>query len=260
MQQKKSGSFFEDLVIRGTVWSLIGVLFGTLFIVVLEMLRDQLAFAPGLVLAITGAAAITSLFYGSMRLTVLVANVTFVAMLIYVWQSGSLQDLHVLILIGAGVGMTIGTVYGWTDKASRVFCADAKIVTALVAGVCSGLLALLLQWMIDGLPLSMLAMLVAPFGIVLYITLAGWFVTHCHQMLPDAVDGMLVGLGVGSVTGLLFVIMAGSFDSSLLDSDFLQGLVLRIEGYWSATVLACAGACFAVGALRSMMRVRWYQL
>ncbi|MDJ0738758.1 MAG: hypothetical protein QNJ91_03515 [Gammaproteobacteria bacterium] len=258
MQRNTQTNLAEEIILRGAVWSLIGVIFGSLFVLLAEALVARVPEPFDLVLATVGAAALTSLFYGSMRLTVMVANFTFIAMLVYTWQGPSTLDLMPLVFIGAGVGVAVGAAYGFKDKSSRVFCAEAKIIAGAVAGVVAGMLVLIGSLLFDGVTRETLAMVAAPVGVLAYISLAGWFISRCHHLLPTFVDGTVVGLGVGSVTGLVFLIMAGTLDSALLGSEALQRFVGRVEASWGSTVVACALACLPVGVVRAILRVPWY--
>jgi hypothetical protein len=258
MPSSRIASLLEDVAVRGGVWSLIGLIFGSLFAILAEGAVGYLVAPFDLVLASAGAAALTSLFYGSMRLTVMVANFTFVAMLIYTWLGPAALGLGPLVFIGAGVGVAVGAAYGLKDKASRIFCAEAKIMAGTLAGLVAGMLALLLRLLFDDLPLTLVAMLVAPVAVLLYIVFADWFISHCHHLLPAYVDGMVVGFGVGGMTGLVFLIMAGALEPSLLDAEALRSFVARVEASWGLTAAGCALTCLLVGVTRALMRLPWY--
>jgi hypothetical protein len=258
MQSSQTASLIEDVAVRGGVWGLVGLIFGSLFAILAEGSAGQVPAPFGLVLASAGAAALTSLFYGSMRLTVMVANFTLVAMLVYTWLGPSSLGPGPLVFIGAGVGVTVGAAYGLKDKASRIFCAEAKIMAGALAGLVAGILALLLHLLVDAMPLSLVAMLVAPVAVLLYILFADWFISRCHHLLPACVDGILVGLGVGATTGLGFLIMAGALEPSLLRTEALRALVGRVESSWGVTAAACALSCLLVGVARALLRVPWY--
>jgi len=258
MQQQSPARRLEDLLLRGVTWAMVGVIFGTLFVVLVEIMHIYLPLALGLLMATIAAAALTSLFYGSMRLTLMVANFTFVATLVYTWQGAPHLGLEPLVLVGAGVGLAVGTAYGLHDNRSRVYCADAKIVAGAFAGLFGGLVAFLGFLLFDAQSYTWLAMAVAPIAVLTYVTTAGWFIKRCHHLLPAAGDGAVVGLGVGTVTGLVFLIMAATLDGNLLETAALTGYVERVEDAWMATVAACALACFPIGALRSLMNVPWY--
>lgn len=259
MQQSIRLNLFEDLLLRGVTWSIVGVIFGTLFVVLAEVLHLYLPARYGLLVAIIAAAALTSLFYGSMRLAVMVANFTFVATLVYTWQGAPYLGLEPLVFVGAGIGLAVGTAYGLYDKRSRVFCADAKIVAGAFAGAIGGLVALLASLWFEDLAYTWLGMAVAPFALLIYVSTAGWFIKRCHHLLPAAGDGAVVGLGVGTVTGLVFMIMAATLDPQLLDTPALNGYVERVEEVWVATVAGCALACFPIGAARTLLKVPWYR-
>jgi hypothetical protein len=237
---------------------MVGVIFGTLFVVLAEIFHLYLPASYALLLSIVGAAALTSLFYGSLRLAVMVANFTFVATLVYTWQGAPHLGLEPLVFVGAGIGLAVGTAYGLHDNRSRVYCADAKIVAGAFAGLLGGIVALVGVLLVDGVSYSWLAMAVAPVALLIYVSTAGWFIKRCHHLLPAAGDGAVVGLGVGTVTGLVFLILAATLDPQSLGTAELARYVGRVEEVWMATVAGCALACFPIGAARSLLRVPWY--
>lgn len=258
MQHTKRLSLQQEIALRGAVWALVGVIFGFLFILLLEFVRIFVEPPYGFALAAIGGAALTALFYGSMRLTVLVANLTFIGMLAYVWQGGTPLVVEPLVFVGAGVGLVVGTLYGLKDKRSRVYCAEAKIIAGAVSGIVGGALAVGLAWLFPAIAPSVVGMAVAPVSVLAYVRLSGWFISRCQHFLPPFVDGAVVGLGVGSVTGLLFLIMAGTLDPNLLAGAELRAFVGRFEAAWGMTVLGCALVCFPIGAVRAWLGIPWY--
>jgi len=260
MQAVESNRHVEATAFRGLVWALVGVIFALVFVVATEALRVTLASPYHLLVAAIAAAALTALFYGSMRLTVMTANFTFIAMLVYTWASQGLLALEPLVFVGGCVGVIVGTLYGWHDKKSRIFCAEAKIVAGIVAGLLAGLLAIVLTHFLPSMGYPWLTMIVAPSATLIYVTVAQWFVRRCHHWLPAVANGAIVGLGVGAVTGLFFMVMAGTLDSNLLASEALRAFVGRVETHWLGAVFGCAAVNFLVGAARSVMKVPWYNL
>lgn len=249
----------EQTVLRGAVWAFIGVFFGFIFVVLMAYLQGFATPSFQLLGATAGAAGLTALFYGSMRLTVMVANFTFIAMVFYTWGNAQLT-LEPLIYIGAIVGLVVGAVYGAKDKRSRVFCAEAKIVAGVFSGILASVLGLLAGFLFDGPLLPWAGIIVAPAATLIYVSSAYWFVDRCHRFLPPVLDGALVGLGVGSATGLLFMIMAGTLDPSLLGMPYHQSLVEYVQSTWIGVVAGAAAVCAAIGVLRSVLKVRWYNL
>jgi hypothetical protein len=260
LQFSNSEIDLEQTVVRGLVWALVGVIFALVFVAVSEALRGLLDVTLHVLLGAVGAAALTALLYGSMRLTVMTANFTFIAMLVYTWASGGQLAPEPLIFVGASVGLVVGTLYGWHDKQSRIFCADAKIMAGVLAGLLAGGVATGVALLLDGLSHPWLAMVVAPIGTLIYVSVAHWFVRRCHHWLPAVANGAIVGCGVGAVTGLFFMVMAGTLDPELLGSQRLQVYVDGVGRYWIGAMLGCAAVNFAVGVVRAIMRVPWYNL
>jgi len=249
----------EQTALRGGVWAFVGVVFGFLFVVLSAYLEDFASPPMVLFAATVGAAGLTALYYGSLRLTVMIANFTFIAMVFYTWGNAQLT-LEPLIYLGAFVGLLVGTMYGAKDKKSRIFCAEAKIVAGLFSGALAAALGYL-PGLFFGAPAHLwAAMIGAPAAILIYVSSAHWFVDRCHRFLPAVVNGGLVGMGVGATTGLLFMIMAGTLDSSLLGLPYHRALVERVSSTWFSAVSGAAVTCFLIGVLRSLLKVRWYNL
>jgi len=260
MQYPRQASPIEEIAVRGLTWALIGMIFGFIFAVLAEIQGTYLPGPLGQLAAIAAAAALTALFYGSMRLTVLVANLTFIATLVYTWKGSAIFGLEPLVLIGAAIGVLVGATYGWKDKRSRVFCADAKVLAGAAAGVLGGALVLGLEAVIGQLEGAWRAMVLAPLATSIYIALAPWFVRRCRTLLPPILDGALVGLGVGGVTGVLFMVMVGTFAPEMIPSAPLQALVQRVEQAWPGIVVGCSLVCFPVGVARALLKRPWYDL
>ncbi|WP_177428084.1 hypothetical protein, partial [Candidatus Venteria ishoeyi] len=71
---------------------------------------------------------------------------------------------------------------------------------------------------------------------------------------------LLVGCGMGGITALIFVSMAGSFSPEALGLEYHQEFVQRIYHMLGPIVSGSAAVCFLVGVLRSIFHVRWYDL
>jgi hypothetical protein len=247
-----------DLLFRGLIWAFAGVIFAFLFLLAREYLRDL--FAPPLrdFLATCGAGVLTAIIYGSMRLTVIIGNIAFVVMLIYVGANPQGTSLEPLIFISASLGIFLGALYGWQEKHSNIFRADAKIVAAMAAAA-SGSLILVIPAVFNlRLDYPWATLLLTPLVILIYVSIARWFVQRCCNILPPAGDGALVGLGIGCVTGLLFMLMAASLNETMQGQA--QLVFVRIyEDLLPAMGGGAAGA-FIMGAVRAVLHVRWYDL
>ncbi len=247
----------HEVVLRGAIWAFVGIIFGFVFVVLAEFLREPLSMSLRIPVAIIGAAVLTAVFYGSMRLTVVVANLTFIAMVAYTWGSAQ-PALEPLVFIGGGIGLVAGAIYGLKDKQSRVFCADAKIVAGLYAGVLAAGIAYLLTLLMRESAYPWAAIIAAPVAILIYVTSAHWFIKRCHHLIPPVGDGAIVGFGVGAATGLAFLIMAATLDPDLLQAGRHRSIVEGVQRFWLPTVLGSAAICFTIGVLRGLFRVRWY--
>jgi hypothetical protein len=250
----------EDAALRGLVWALIGGIFALVFVVLREALRGMFGPPLDILAAAIAAAALTALLYGSMRLTVVAANLTFIAMLVFTWVRGAGLALEPLVIVGAVVGVVVGTLYGLFDRRSRIYCAEAKVVAGVVSGAVAGATAILVARFYPNISGVWLAVIIGPIGTLIYVNVAHWFVRHCQHWLPAGANGALVGLGVGGFTGLFFMVLAGSLDPSWIADIDRRELVVRIHDYWMEAVLACAAASCLIGIARSLLRTPWYDL
>ena len=98
------------------------------------------------------------------------------------------------------------------------------------------------------------AMAVAPIAILVYATATPGFVRRCQLIVPAAVDGAIVGLGIGGATGFLFMLMAASLDPDRLRvTDHLR-LMEPVQGVWLPTAIGTAASCGVVGVTCSLLR------
>jgi len=244
-------------------WVFVGVLYGFVFVSVAESLRDVVAPPFNFLYATVAAATLTALFYGSMRLAVIIGNVILVVALLFLMlgRDSGCFTLTLLVQISAAIGMLVGAWYGWRDRHSRVCCADAKVVAGLFSGSTTGLMAglvMLLFGSSDQVVYPWLVMVLAPVGGVLYVSTACWFVRRLQNLLPPIGDGALVGLGVGAITGLLFVMIAGTLDPDVTGHDEPLVFIERIYDVLGVTLLGTAASCFALGVARTLLRLPWY--
>ncbi len=265
MQDPRQCRPINDLGVRGLAWIFVGVIYAFIFVAVAESTRTVIGSPANFLLAALAASTLTALFYGSMRLVVLIANVILIATLLFLLlgrDSGWLT-LPLLILIPALLGMLIGAVYGWRDRRSNVCCADAKTVAGLFTGALTALLAALVFALFgssDSLVYPWLVMCLAPLAGALYVSTACWFVQRLENLLPPIGDGALVGLGVGAITGLLFVVIATNFEPDITGHGQPLSFIANLHQVLGPTLLGTAASCFALGVARALLRLPWYRL
>jgi len=265
MSAHRQCPILNDAGLRGLVWVFIGLVYAFIFVSVAESTRELLGSPFNFMFATVAAAALTALFYGSMRLAVIIANAVLVTTLLFLMfgKDSGLFTLPMLILIPAALGMLIGAGYGWRDRGSRVCCADAKIIAGLFAGAVTLLPALLVLAVFGGsdqVVYPWLVMLLAPMAGSLYVTTACWFVRRLHHLLPPLGDGALVGLGIGAITGLLFVVIAGTFEPDVTGHGRPLHFIENVYRVIDSTLVGAAVSCFALGVGRAFLRVDWYKL
>ena len=255
----------NDVGFRGLAWIFVGLIYAFGFVSIAEATRGLVGTPFNFLLATLAAPTLTALVYGSMRLVVVIGNVVLVLtlLLLMLGDEDAYLTPGMLVLLPAVLGLVIGAVYGLRDRHSRVCCADAKTVSGLFAGILTLLFAgfvLLLFGSADRVVYPWLVMGLAPLAGVVYMSTACWFVRRLQNLLPPVGDGALVGLGVGAVIGLLFVVIAGTFDAGITGHHKPLAFVDAIHGVLGITLLATAASCFALGALRALLRIPWYRL
>ncbi len=250
----------KDTLLRGVIWGFVGVIYGFLFLMLNEYLRGSMHDGLRIVVATIGASALTALFYGSMRLVVIVANVVFIATLMFIAVTTFQVKLEHLVLLGGALGLITGAIYGWLEIHSHVFRADGKLVAGLFSSILAVPLLLMPVLWFDEVPYPWSVMMLAPVVTLIYVSIAHWFVKRCCNILTPPGDGALVGLGVGASIGMLFMIMAGKFSPELLGLTHLGPFIDRIHANAVDVMLGAGFICFWVGFFRGVLRVRWYDL
>jgi hypothetical protein len=248
----------EEILFRGLIWMFAGIIFAFLFLILREYVRDLLPPALRELVATCGAGVLTTMIYGSMRLTVIIGNVAFIVMLAYVGTSPLGTSLEPLIFIGASLGICLGALYGWQDKQSHICRADSKIIASLVATIPTSLILIIPTFFIGDLNYPVATFLMTPLVILIYVSIARWFVVRCCNLLPPAGDGALVGLVIGLMTGFLFMLMAASLNESMQGQA--QMVFDRIYQDLLPALGGGAAGAFIMGAIRAMLHVRWYDL
>ena len=251
---------FKETLLRGIIWAFVGAIYGLLFVILNEYLREFTPTALRILLASIGAAALTALFYGSMRLVVIVANVVFIGTLIYIALTTFKASLESLVLLGSTLGFVTGMLYGWGEPGSHIFRADGKILAGLFSGTLAMPLLLIPALWFDEIPYPWSVVVLTPLVVLIYVSVAYWFVDRCCNLLPPIGDGALVGLGVGGVTGMLFMIMAGQLSPELLGLERHIPFISRIHAEAPVAMLGAACSSFVTGIGRGLLQVRWYDL
>ena len=254
-----------NLGLRGLAWIFAGIIYGFTFVSVAQSTLDAVGPAYNVVLATIVTPALTALIYSSMRLTVVIANVVLVVTLLFTMFGGDSGYLspHLLIQIPAALGMLIGAWYGWRDRGSRICCADAKILDGLFVGLATSLLtglAIVLFGSSNAVVYPWLVTCLAPLAGALYMATVPWFLRRLNKLLPPAGDGAVVGLGVGILTGLLFVVIAGSFEPDVPGGSGELSFIESIYDVLGTTLIGTAASCFVLGAVRQLLGLPWYRL
>lgn len=213
--QKSRLRRFEDALLRGVIWGLIGGIYAALFVGFLEAFKFSGFSAWSVVLAGSLAGAVGAAFYGAMQIAILgtLAGVivTFAYLVIY---SGAVHPLGVLILAGVA-GMSLGIAFG----VMHVFLLRgslSKMVSGLIGGSCAGLALWAVSLVLpQPLPLGILVGVLVPITGYVYVAVSDRLESLCAGRIPDPIVGGLVAGSLGAVVGTSVWAVGGSATGSL---------------------------------------------
>ena len=222
MPQHSSSSILprrvNEALIRGAIWSFIGLLYAMLFVFFVALAEHWQPPVDPVFLAGILAATFGALIYSSMRLAVLMTVIISPVSIFYVILSPWPVNLPVLLLVVTIIGAVIGGLYGVFSMGSRINRADAKTLAGFSAGWLASLSYLLLTPSVDDLPLNLVVALMCPLTGMLYVWMVPGFIKHYDDLLPPVGDGLIAGVGVSAFVALTFFVMVSSIDSSVAGS------------------------------------------
>ncbi len=208
----------KEALIRGAIWAFIGLLYAMLFIFFVALAEHwQLPINP---VSLAGILAGTfgALIYSSMRLAVLMTVIVSPISIFYFILAPWPIDLSYLLLVVMLTGAVIGGLYGVFSLSSRVYRADAKTLAGFSAGWIASLIYLMLSWLVEGIPLSLIVALMCPLTGMLYVWMVPSFIKHYDDLLPPVGDGLMAGVGISAFVALTFFVMISSVDSNVAGS------------------------------------------
>ena len=213
--QKSRLRKFEDALLRGVIWGLIGGIYAALFVGFLESFQFLGFSAWSLVLAGSLAGAVGAAFYGAMQIAILGTLAGVIASFAYlVIYSGGVHPLGVLVLASVA-GMTLGIAFG----AMHVFLlrgALSKLVSGLIGGSCAGLALWAVTLALpQPLPLGILVGILVPITGYVYVAVSERLETLCAGRLPDPIVGGLVAGSLAGVVGTSVWAVGGSATGSV---------------------------------------------
>lgn len=208
-----SGTKTEEVLFTGLIWAYMGTIFGAVFIGLVRFFEHLSWPVPAEIPAAVLSGAVGALFYGSMQLTVFAAMAGTMATFAFLaLASGPVHPLEILAASALG-GLLVGAAYGRGVKTSRVYRADAKILAGLCAGIMGSALLTLLFALIGRLPVWATAMILCSATGFIYALIVPILMTRCHDLLPPAGDGAMVGAGVAGFVGLMIWVLVAELHS-----------------------------------------------
>ena len=213
--QKSRLRRFEEALLRGVIWGLIGGIFAALFVGFLESFRFAGFSAWSLVLAGSLAGAVGAAFYGAMQIAILGTLAGVIASFAYlVIYSGAVHPLGVLI-VASVAGMSLGIAFG----AMHVFLirgALSKMASGLIGGSGAGLALWAVTLALpQPLPLGVLVGILVPVTGYIYVAVSERLESLCGGRIPDPIVGGLVAGSLAGVVGTSVWAVGGSATGSL---------------------------------------------
>jgi len=258
LSEASSGSLSESLF-RGSIWALVGIIFGFIFVVLHEYFHDAGSLCLCYLYANVAAGALGALVYGSLRLTVIVASNALVVIIGYfLLMTPESSGPLIFVSLGIGTGVIIGAIYAIQVRNSRVFRAEAKIIAGALAGLLASPFALLPSLFLGPIPFPWLTAILCPATGLIYVSIAPRLIRDCCHFLRPSADGAVVGGGVGGTMGLLFWLMTGTIDGGLAPQ--YASFVAGVADHWPLAVIGASASAFVGGVLRSALGSEWYDL
>jgi hypothetical protein len=242
------------VLIRAAVWSLIGMIYAPLCLVLHELLRPtQGAFAMPVAAAVAGG--IGAAFYGARQLALSASVIGTGCAALALAVAGPGVAIWALSVATALVSVAVGLLVRFPHRCTAEV--GVKVLAGLVTGAVAGALLLALELLASvRLPApAMLAFLVSVTG-VLYVSV---LVARPQRAITrgrfcDLSEGLVIAvIAVIAANGL--VAFAGIF--GIDDPGTLTGALLRVSEQLPATVVAAMFAGAVAGGLLEVFEFDW---
>jgi hypothetical protein len=206
----------HEALILGFIWSVVGVIYSIVLVVMLVFFRELQLGPMAIGLAAAMAGAVGALFYGSLRLALLATMAALIAAFGYLYvlpfQAVTPQEM---LAVSGFAGLIVGGHYGYLMTDSRVYQATAKTLTGLYAGFVAGIPMVALSSLYQDPNPAWYAAVLTPLTGVLYV-LALRRIIDLLQGQPSAiVSGALVGGGVAGLMGVAVWAFVGIFNTTV---------------------------------------------
>lgn len=248
----------REAFIRSVVWAFIGILYGMLFVFFAELSKIwNLPMHPYFFSGVL-AGTIGALIYSSMRLAVLLAIIISpVCILFFIFAESPVQPAQLLMIV-TPAGAIIGALYGLFSTTSRVYRADAKMLTGFSAGFLAALGYLILSEHIQDAPLGIIVGAMCITTGWLYVMFVPSFIRFHDHLLPPLGDGALVGASVAVFLAICFFVMISSINTG--PDTQTPHLVQQIHQLLPQAVIGgLLGGAFS-GFLSGLLLTKWQNL
>lgn len=208
--QKSRLRRFEDALLRGVIWGLIGGIYAALFVGFLESFQFSGFSGWSLVLAGSLAGGVGAAFYGAMQIAILGTLAGVIATFAYlVINSGGVHPFGVLV-VASVAGMTLGVTFG----SMHVFLlrgALSKLLSGLIGGSSAGLALWAVTLVLpEPLPLGVLVGILVPITGYVYVAVSDRLQSLCAGRIPDPIVGGVVAGSLAAVVGTSVWAVGGS--------------------------------------------------
>ncbi len=248
----------KEALIRGAIWSFIGLLYALLFTFFVEVAEHWRLPVDPVFLAGILAATLGALIYSSMRLAVLMTVIVSPVSIFYFILAPWPVNLPYLLLIVSLIGAVIGALYGIFSMGSRIYRADAKTLAGFSAGWIASLLYLLLSEFLGSLSLSAIVAIMCPVTGIIYVWIVPTFIKHYDNLLPPVGDGLMAGIGVSVFVALAFFVMISTIDSTVAGP--LIPALEKLSEHLPQSMLGGVLGGGVAGILSGLMLTEWQDL
>jgi len=248
----------KEALIRGAIWSFVGLLYALLFSFFAALTSHwQLPVDPVFLAGIL-AGTLGALIYSSMRLAVLMTVIVSPISIFYFILAPWPVNLIYLLLIVSAIGALIGGLYGIFSMGSRIHRADAKTLAGFSAGWIASLLYLALSQFTGSLSLSTLVAIMCPLTGIIYVWIVPSFIKHYDNLLPPVGDGLMAGIGVSVFVALAFFVMISTIDSTVAGP--LMPALQALSEHLPQSMLGGVIGGGAAGIISGLMLTDWQDL
>ncbi len=255
---KREGNLLGDAALRSMTWAFVGVIFGTL-LVVMSGLIDSLQLGVPTVMPATALAAVVGvLFYGGMELAVLASAASLIASAGFILLTPGLNAPLSVVAVASLAGVIVGAYYGHTSKDAHVRRTGLKFLCGLAAGLAAAGVLLVIRKFAGSMPLYLEAGILCAGTGGFYVSLLPLLSRRIAWNLPVIANGILAGGFVAGFFGLCVWLAAGEIISQV-SGETAQLLDAIHRDLPMAAAGAAVGAAIG-GFIDSLLELDWQDI